>query len=140
MTDTRITNPTILTDGTLVEIGARGIVTVPSYDRSTLTAGIVHFGVGGFHRAHQAMIIDDLLTAGGATDFAICGVGVLEQDRRMKTVMDAQDCLYTLVSSAASSSTFSPSMTLMRWWRSSPPPAPGSFLSQLPRAGTTSTR
>ncbi len=97
MTDTRITNPTILTDGTLVEIGARGIVTVPSYDRSTLTAGIVHFGVGGFHRAHQAVIIDDLLTAGGATDFAICGVGVLEQDRRMKTVMDAQDCLYTLV-------------------------------------------
>ena len=99
MTDTLIspTAPIALTNKTLSAIGARGEVGVPTYDRSALTAGIVHFGVGGFHRAHQAMVIDDLLAEGKATNFAICGVGVLEQDRRMKTVMDNQDCLYTLV-------------------------------------------
>ena len=87
----------MLTDETLGQIGADGAVSVPRYDRSAVTAGIVHFGVGGFHRAHQAMVVDDLLGAGEATDWGICGVGVLEQDRRMKQVMDDQDCLYTLV-------------------------------------------
>jgi mannitol 2-dehydrogenase len=70
---------------------------VPSYDRSGLTAGIVHFGVGGFHRAHQAMYLDRLMNAGKAHDWAICGVGVLPGDARMKQVMDSQGCLYTLV-------------------------------------------
>ena len=54
-------------------------VPVPTYDRSAVTAGVVHFGVGGFHRAHQAMYLDRLLADGaeGATDYGICGVGVL---------------------------------------------------------------
>ena len=69
----------------------------PLYDRSALTAGIVHFGVGGFHRAHQAMYLDRLMNSGQALDWAICGVGVLPGDARMKQVMDSQDCLYTLV-------------------------------------------
>jgi mannitol 2-dehydrogenase len=69
----------------------------PGYGRSGLTAGIVHFGVGGFHRAHQAMYLDRLMNAGQAHDWAICGVGVLPGDARMKEVMDRQDCLYTLV-------------------------------------------
>jgi mannitol 2-dehydrogenase len=69
----------------------------PSYDRSALTAGIVHFGVGGFHRAHQAMYLDRLMNAGQALDWAICGVGILPGDAKMKQVMDEQDCLYTLV-------------------------------------------
>ncbi|WP_258804299.1 mannitol dehydrogenase family protein [Pseudarthrobacter sp. NS4] len=68
----------------------------PSYDRSGLTAGIVHFGVGGFHRAHQAMYLDRLMNAGLARDWAIVGVGVLPTDAYMKQVMDSQDCLYTL--------------------------------------------
>ncbi|WP_247048822.1 mannitol dehydrogenase family protein [Arthrobacter rhizosphaerae] len=72
-------------------------LTTPRYDRSRLTAGIVHFGVGGFHRAHQAMYLDRLMNAGKAQDWAICGVGVLPSDARMKKVMDDQDCLYTLV-------------------------------------------
>ena len=72
-------------------------LSVPSYDRSNLTVGIVHFGVGGFHRAHQAMYVDRLMNAGGADDWGICGVGVLPTDAAMKTVMDNQDCLYTLV-------------------------------------------
>ena len=69
----------------------------PRYDRSRLSAGVVHFGVGGFHRAHQAMYHDRLLNQGQALDWAICGVGVMPADRRMQEVMDAQDGLYTLV-------------------------------------------
>ena len=69
----------------------------PGYDRSQLTAGIVHIGVGGFHRAHQAVALDRLMNAGLALDWAICGVGLLEPDRRMKQVFDEQDCLYTVV-------------------------------------------
>ncbi len=69
----------------------------PSYDRGQVTTGIVHFGVGGFHRAHQAMYLDRLMTDGLALDWGICGVGVLPHDKRMHEVMQAQDCLYTLV-------------------------------------------
>lgn len=71
-------------------------VEVPTYDRAAVTTGIVHFGVGGFHRAHQAMYVDRLLARGEASDWGICGVGVLPHDRKMKEVMDEQDCLYTL--------------------------------------------
>jgi mannitol 2-dehydrogenase len=69
----------------------------PTYDRTLVRTGIVHFGVGGFHRAHQAMYLDRLMNAGKALDWGICGVGVMEFDARMKQVMDSQDCLYTLV-------------------------------------------
>jgi mannitol 2-dehydrogenase len=71
-------------------------VPVPTYDRSSVRVGIVHFGVGGFHRAHQAMYTDRVL-ATGETDWGICGVGVMPADRRMAEVMKAQDGLYTLV-------------------------------------------
>jgi mannitol 2-dehydrogenase len=76
-------------------------LSAPGYDRSGLTAGIVHFGVGGFHRAHQAMYLDRLMAGGQAHDWAILGVGVLPGDAAMKRVMDAQDGLYTLVEKAA---------------------------------------
>ncbi|MGH3601726.1 MAG: mannitol dehydrogenase family protein, partial [Pseudonocardiaceae bacterium] len=72
-------------------------VSIPAYDRDRVRAGIVHFGVGGFHRSHQAMYLDRLMRGGKALDWGICGVGVLASDRRMKEVMAAQDCLYTLV-------------------------------------------
>lgn len=69
----------------------------PGYARSALSTGIVHFGLGNFHRAHQAMFLDRLMNRGEALDWGICGVGVMEQDRRMRDVMRAQDNLYTLV-------------------------------------------
>jgi mannitol 2-dehydrogenase len=72
-------------------------IPVPSYDRSQGQVGIVHFGVGGFHRAHQAMYIDQLMEQGKALDWGICGIGVMPFDLKMKEVMEAQDCLYTLV-------------------------------------------
>jgi mannitol 2-dehydrogenase len=70
---------------------------VPAYDRSALRAGIVHFGVGGFHRAHEAMYLDRLMSAGQALDWAICGVGVMPADQRMRDALVAQDGLYTLM-------------------------------------------
>jgi mannitol 2-dehydrogenase len=74
-----------------------GAVPGPTYDRSRVTTGVVHFGVGGFHRAHQAMYHDRLMNDGKALDWGICGVGVLPADRRMKEALQAQDHLYTLV-------------------------------------------
>jgi mannitol 2-dehydrogenase len=69
----------------------------PAYDRGGVTTGVAHFGVGGFHRAHQAMYHDRLMNAGQALDWGICGVGVMPADRRMKEALDAQSGLYTLV-------------------------------------------
>ncbi|MEO7446979.1 MAG: mannitol dehydrogenase family protein, partial [Humibacillus sp.] len=69
----------------------------PAYDRAKVTAGIVHFGVGGFHRAHEAMYVDRLMEAGAALDWGICGVGALPHDRRIIDTLTAQDGLYTLV-------------------------------------------
>jgi len=74
-----------------------GRMPVPTYDRSRVRTGIVHFGVGGFHRAHEAMYVDALMNQGQALDWGITGVGLLPQDERMHAVMTAQDCLYTLV-------------------------------------------
>jgi mannitol 2-dehydrogenase len=72
-------------------------VPAPAYDRDLVTPGVVHFGVGGFHRAHQAMYLDRLMNEGQALDWGICGVGVMPADRKMKEVLEAQDGLYTLV-------------------------------------------
>jgi mannitol 2-dehydrogenase len=71
-------------------------VTVPGYDRDRASVGIVHFGVGAFHRAHQAMYIDSYLAAGDPT-WGICGVGVLAADRTIRDVLADQDGLYTLL-------------------------------------------
>ncbi|WP_433016812.1 mannitol dehydrogenase family protein [Kribbella sp. CA-294648] len=84
-----------LNEAGLASLGEQ--VGVPAYDRTAVRPGIVHFGVGGFHRAHQAMYLDRLMNEGKALDWGICGVGVLPQDRHMANVMAAQDCLYTLV-------------------------------------------
>jgi mannitol 2-dehydrogenase len=72
-------------------------VPVPEYDRSAISVGIVHIGVGGFHRAHQAVYVDRLMREGEALEWGICGVGVLPGDRRMREALDAQDGLYTVV-------------------------------------------
>src|SRR5690348_5516573 len=68
----------------------------PSYDRGMVTAGVVHIGVGRFHRAHPAPFHDRLL-AGGKTDWGLCGMGVLDMDARLQEILADQDGLYTLV-------------------------------------------
>lgn len=74
-------------------------VATPEYDRNAVSVGIVHFGVGAFHRAHQAMYLDAVL-ARGFGDWAICGVGLLPGDRAVRDALRAQDNLYTLVTVA----------------------------------------
>ncbi|MBC7739168.1 MAG: mannitol dehydrogenase family protein [Candidatus Saccharibacteria bacterium] len=72
-------------------------VTLPAYDRSSLTAGIVHIGLGNFHRAHMAVYLDDLFALGLDHDWAILGAGVREGDARMREALMAQDCLSTVI-------------------------------------------
>ena len=59
----------------------------PGYDRSDLKAGIVHIGVGGFHRSHEAYYTDALLEKTGTTDWGICGVGLRPADRKIAEVL-----------------------------------------------------
>lgn len=69
---------------------------VPGYARDGLVTGIVHIGVGAFHRAHQAMYVDRLLQAGQAREWAVCGVGLLPGDSSVRDALHDQDCLYSL--------------------------------------------
>jgi mannitol 2-dehydrogenase len=77
--------------------GLQTVLSGPTYDRSAVTVGIVHFGVGGFHRAHQAAYIDSLMNQGTAMDWGICGVGVMPADLNMHHALTPQQGLYTLV-------------------------------------------
>jgi mannitol 2-dehydrogenase len=74
---------------------ARAGTPVPDYDRTRLRPGIVHVGVGGFHRAHLALYTDRVAAAGG--DWGIVGLGLTPQDAAMRDVLERQDNLYTLV-------------------------------------------
>jgi len=69
----------------------------PRYDRGALTPGIVHIGVGNFHRAHQAWYLHRLMQEGLAQDWAIIGAGVRPYDAVMREKLLAQDCLTTLI-------------------------------------------
>lgn len=88
---------TDLTAAALPSLAAN--VSVPTYNRAAVRPRIVHFGVGGFHRAHEAMYLDRLLEAGHG-DWGLCGVGVLSFDAPMRDTLAAQDDLYTLVTTA----------------------------------------
>src|SRR5579859_7921416 len=70
-------------------------VETPAYDRRRLHPSIVHLGVGAFHRAHQAVYLDDLAALGG--EWGERGVGLLPLDRGVAEALQAQDGLYTLV-------------------------------------------
>jgi mannitol 2-dehydrogenase len=72
-------------------------VATPTYDRSRLRAGIVHIGVGNFHRAHMARYTDDLFAKGLDHDWAILGAGVRPADAAMRDKLEAQDWLTTAV-------------------------------------------
>lgn len=70
-----------------------GHVRRPGYDRAQVTPGIVHLGLGAFHRAHQAVVIDDLLAA-GTTNWGIVGASLRSSDTHH--ALAPQDCLYTV--------------------------------------------
>ncbi|MBP0903196.1 mannitol dehydrogenase family protein [Mariniflexile gromovii] len=72
-------------------------VSIPKYNRSNIKTGIVHVGIGGFHRAHQAYYTDKLLSDESIKDWGICGVALLDFDTKIYNVLKEQDGLYTLV-------------------------------------------
>jgi fructuronate reductase len=65
----------------------------PAYEPSRTRIGIVHIGAGAFHRAHQAVYIDDLLA--DRPDWAICGVSL--HSGEVSNALTPQDGLYTLL-------------------------------------------
>ena len=69
----------------------------PEYDRAALTPGIVHIGLGNFHRAHQSWYLHRLMQQGLALDWAIVGAGVRPYDEEMRRKLAAQDYLTTLI-------------------------------------------
>ncbi|MEE1655449.1 mannitol dehydrogenase family protein [Microvirga sp. CF3062] len=69
----------------------------PHYHRAELRAGILHVGVGNFHRAHQAVYLDDLFNAGKDLDWALVGAGIRAGDRAMRQALEPQDWLTTVV-------------------------------------------
>lgn len=71
-------------------------VAKPVYLGQATRHGIAHIGVGGFHRAHQAYYTDQLLNTGRDLDWSICGIGLRDEDRKVRDDLDDQDYLYTL--------------------------------------------
>ena len=81
---------TRLSEATLPRV--RPPVRVPAYDRRAARIGVVHFGPGAFHRAHQAFYFDEMLAAGAP--LAVCGVSLRSPD--LRAALLPQDGLYTL--------------------------------------------
>ena len=73
-------------------------VRAPAYDPAKVTPGIVHLGLGGFHRAHMARYTHDLMQVDpAAREWGIAGAGLMPGDRRLIDSLASQDGLYTLV-------------------------------------------
>lgn len=88
-----------LSQATVSKLGPE--VRVPAYRRSDLQPRTVHLGVGGFHRAHQAVYLDDLLAMPDTERWGETGIGVLKIDMRMRDALRGQDFLYTVVERSA---------------------------------------
>ena len=93
-----------MTKLSLATLPAIKTAATPSYARAKLTAGIVHFGVGNFHRAHQAVYLDALFNLGRDHDWAIIGAGVRQADEAMRQKLMGQDWLTSVVEQEADSS------------------------------------
>lgn len=74
-------------------------VIVPGYQIEKVKTGMVHIGIGGFHRSHQAYFAQRLLNQNkyAGLEWGICGIALLEADRKIYEVMTSQDQLYTLM-------------------------------------------
>ncbi|MHB0705899.1 mannitol dehydrogenase family protein [Roseomonas mucosa] len=73
-------------------------IQVPAYDPATVAPGIVHLGLGGFHRAHMARYTHELMGRDpAAREWGIAGAGIQPADKRMRESLGPQDWLYTLV-------------------------------------------
>ena len=86
---------TKLSEATLAQFGPP--IRTPQYDRRQVGQGIVHIGVGGFHRAHQTVYTEDLFNQGRDFPWGFCGIGLLPHDSGIRDALQSQDTLYTLV-------------------------------------------
>ena len=84
-----------LSDASLVDVP--GEIKRPHYDRSKIAPGIVHIGLGNFHRAHQSWYLHRLMQKGEALDWGIIGAGVRAGDEDQRQRLAAQDYLTTLI-------------------------------------------
>ncbi|WP_418264628.1 mannitol dehydrogenase family protein [Flavobacterium faecale] len=71
-------------------------ISVPSYDRDLISTSIVHIGVSNFHRSHQAYYIHELIDKYNELNYGICGVDLLDSDRKIYNILKDQDGLFTL--------------------------------------------
>jgi mannitol-1-phosphate/altronate dehydrogenase len=96
---------TKLNEGTLASLPPS--IAIPAYDRTRLKRGIAHFGVGNFHRAHQAFYVDRCLALPDQEDWGIVGIGLSagERARRKAEEFRSQDCLYSLTIAPPNSET-----------------------------------
>lgn len=76
----------------------------PRYARADISPGIVHVGVGNFHRAHQAVYLDRLFNLGRDRDWGLIGAGVMPGDQRLRDALTGQDLLSTVVQQSAGKS------------------------------------
>lgn len=91
---------TKLNKNNLNEIEKLG-VKIPSFDLTNIKAGIVHFGLGNFHRAHQAVYLNRLFNKGLDLDWGIIGAGNREPDILKKQELKKQDYLFTVIEQSA---------------------------------------
>jgi mannitol 2-dehydrogenase len=77
-------------------------VLTPLFDRDKITTSIAHIGVSNFHRSHQADYMHDLIEKHQNLNFGICGIDLLDSDRKTYNVLKDQDGLYTLITKDAS--------------------------------------
>jgi mannitol 2-dehydrogenase len=91
----------------LIKLNAKNLfqlpkeVLIPSYDRSVIKAGIAHIGIGAFHRSHEAYYTDQVLHRNDTTSWGICGIALLDSDRKIFNTLSDQDGLYTLMTTEA---------------------------------------
>lgn len=75
-------------------------VAAPRHDPGALSPGILHIGVGNFHRGHMGVYLDDLFARGLGLDWAVLGAGVRPADEAMRQALLAQDGLTTVMERA----------------------------------------
>ncbi len=98
----RLVNPVKLSLANLDRLP--GHVTGPRYARSSLSPGILHIGVGNFHRSHQMLYLDRLFEQGRDLDWAVVGAGIKPFDAEQRRRLAAQDWLTTVIDLSADGS------------------------------------
>ena len=75
----------------------RNRVSTPTFDRDKIKTSIAHIGVSNFHRVHQAYYMHELMQKHDRLDYGICGIDLLDGDRKIYNVLKDQDGLYSLI-------------------------------------------